>query len=71
LLGRYVCRDEEETLAELLDGEAVGADALADVVGPLIAEVSRRACEPCVTVFGELVALLMAKGKPEEAIRLQ
>jgi hypothetical protein len=69
--GRYVSLDAHETVIELLGGPGIDPAWFSDSFGGLLDEISGRSEHPCVSVFGEIVALLMAESKPEEAIRLE
>jgi signal transduction histidine kinase/ActR/RegA family two-component response regulator len=67
--GLYQAFDAAELLAQLLEAGAVSKERLETVVGKVIGEASGKG-RP-VRVFGEMVALLWAEQKYEEAIRLE
>jgi PAS domain S-box-containing protein len=70
--GRYVKLDASETLARIVVNGSVDEDRFNDVVGEVLSKVrSAVGGNSRIAVFGELVALLWAEGKPEEAIRLE
>jgi PAS domain S-box-containing protein len=71
--GRYVLLDASETLAKLRANEAVAEARFNDFIGELLTRV-RKAAEgpdPRVVVFAELVALLWAEGKPQQALLVE
>ncbi len=68
--GRYVALDAAETLSRIMDGGWPEDRRFAEVVGGVIA-LAARGRSRRVRVFGEMVALLWAAGKPEAAIRLE
>ena len=71
--GRFVSLDAAETLA-MFEGEG-GPDAtlFADLMGGIIARALATAVgeSPRVVIFGEMVALLWAKGQPAAAVQLE
>jgi PAS domain S-box-containing protein len=71
--GRYVLLDARETLSKLKVEGLVDEARVHDVIGGTLARVRNAAegKESRVAVFGEMVALLWAEGKPQEAIRLE
>lgn len=70
---RYVTLDAEETLAALCIDGMVDRGRFIDLIGTTIerAVVRARSNPPRVVVFGEMVALLMAKGDSESTIGLE
>jgi len=71
--GRYVTLDAENTVAALLVDGTIDRDRFIDLIGTPIEQAAAKArSQPSrVVVFGEMVALLVASGKPESAIRLE
>ena len=71
--GRYLFLDATETLAKLMVDGSLDETRLSDAVGKILvqAETAVAHKQGKVAVFGELVALLWAKGKPAEAIRVE
>jgi signal transduction histidine kinase len=71
--GRYATLDAAETLSKIMLHGSPDAARFAGVVGGVIKGVTANSeGEPRpVAAFGEMVALLMADGKPEAAIRLE
>lgn len=71
--GRYVALDAAETLAKITWDGRLDAERFSELVGSLITRAAAAATSsPArVALFGELVALLYADGKPEAAIRLE
>jgi PAS domain S-box-containing protein len=71
--GRYIPVDAEETLPRIMSGGQVNEARFNEIVGELLTRV--RSASECpdsrIAVFGELVALLWAGGKAEEALRLE
>jgi PAS domain S-box-containing protein len=71
--GRYVLLDASETLPKLMIDGMPDESRFADMIGGVLSR-ARSAGEgnnAGVMVFGELVALLWAEGKPQAAIRLE
>ena len=71
--GRYVILDATETLPKVMVNGAVDETRFNDIIGGVLTKV-RSAVDgkaQRVTVFGELVALLWAEGKPEQAIKIE
>jgi signal transduction histidine kinase/ActR/RegA family two-component response regulator len=66
---RYVTMDAAETLAAIVDDGEPDEARFADVVGRSIDRTAHAA--PRIHVFGEMVALLVAAGKQEAAVRLE
>jgi hypothetical protein len=69
--GRLRTLDAGETLATLQRAGVGDLDAFRASVGQIIAETRARAATGSVRAFGEMVALLWAEGKHEEAARLE
>jgi PAS domain S-box-containing protein len=71
--GRYVILDASETLPKFMVNGSVDETRFNEIIGGVLTQV-RSAInneERGVAVFGELVALLWAEGKPQEAIRVE
>jgi PAS domain S-box-containing protein len=71
--GRYVILDATETLPKIMVNGSVDEERFNDIIGGVLTR-ARRAVdhkEAYIAVFGELVALLWAEGKPLEAIRVE
>ena len=70
---RYITLDASETLSRLLIEGTVDRGRFNEIVSQVFARlqsaVSSQDCR--VAVFGELVALLWAQGKPREALRVE
>ncbi len=73
LQGRYIVLDAIETLPELMVEGLVDEERFREIVGGTLvkAEGSVARKQGRVAVFGELVALLWAGGRPSEAIRVE
>jgi PAS domain S-box-containing protein len=73
LQGRYIVLDAIETLPKVMVEGLVDEDRFRETVGQALtkAENSVARKQGRVAVFGELVALLWAGGKPWEAIRVE
>lgn len=73
LQGRYIVLDAIETLPELMVEGLVDEERFREIVGGALvkAEGSVARKQGRVAVFGELVALLWAGGRPSEAIRVE
>jgi PAS domain S-box-containing protein len=71
--GRYVVLDATETMTRLLVDGSVDDDRFHEVVGEVLIQVEKAVSskQGRVAIFGELVALLWADGKPAEAIRVE
>jgi signal transduction histidine kinase/ActR/RegA family two-component response regulator len=67
--GRYMLLDAGETLSRFIVQGALDAERFAEVIGSIINEGAARG--RLVRVFGEMVALLVAEGKPNDAIQLE
>jgi signal transduction histidine kinase/ActR/RegA family two-component response regulator len=69
-LGRLITLDAEEVQTQLtLDDGCLSAERFNDFFGGLIAQASEG--QRPLRVFGELVAVLLAQGKPESAIEVE
>jgi signal transduction histidine kinase len=72
--GRLVVLDAADTLSEFMVDELPSEARFEDVIGGVIARAERTengAPTRNVRAFGEMVAILWARGKPEAAIRLE
>jgi PAS domain S-box-containing protein len=71
--GRYVLLDAHETLPRFLINGSVDETRFTDIIGDVLTRVRNAADDKDsrVAVFGELVALLWADGKPLEALRVE
>ena len=69
LSGRLVMLDAAETLSGFMDGDVPEPARFVEVVGGLVGRVS--AAGRRVRIFGEMVALLWAEGRPDAALRLE
>jgi PAS domain S-box-containing protein len=71
--GCYVAADAEELLPRFMVDGHVDASRFTEIVGDLLSQVRpiSNGKESRIAVFGELVALLWADGKPEEALRVE
>jgi PAS domain S-box-containing protein len=70
--GRYLALDASETLAKFMVNGSVDAARFNDIVGAALEKVRKAAGPDCrIAVFGELVALLWAEGKSEQAIEVE
>ena len=71
--GRYVTLDASKTLSRFMVNGSVDKSRFHDIIGGVLTQVrSTVDGEGCrIAVFGELVALLWAAGKPQEAIRVE
>jgi len=71
--GRFVVLDAAQTLAEFTVNGALAPKIFHDKIAPVI-ERATEACvsdSPRVAAFGEMVALLWAQGKGEQAVQLE
>jgi PAS domain S-box-containing protein len=70
---RYVALDAAETLSQIMIDQTPDPGRFSEVLGATIAKtkIAAKAGEPCVVIFGEMVALLWADGKHDAAIRLE
>jgi len=71
--GRYIPLNAEETLPRIMVNGQVDETRFTEIVGDLLTRVRTAADCPDsrIAVFGELVALLWADGKAQEALRLE
>jgi hypothetical protein len=71
--GRYVLLDARETLLAFMVNGSVDETRFTDTIGHVLTRVRNTAegKDSRIAVFGELVALLWAEGKPQEAIRVE
>ena len=71
--GRYVLLDARETVSKIMIDGLVDEARFADAIGGVLTRVRNAAYgRDCrIAVFGELVALLWAEGKPQDAIRVE
>ena len=71
--GRYIVLDAGETLPKFMVNGSVDEARFIEVIGGVLASVRNAVNhkDSRIAVFGELVALLWAEGKPEEAIRVE
>jgi PAS domain S-box-containing protein len=71
--GRYVVLDATETLAKVVVEGSVDETRFSDTVGGALmqAEMAIAHKQGRIAIFGELVALLWAEGKPSEAVRVE
>ncbi len=71
--GRYISLDASETLLRVMVNGGVDENRFNDAVGGILSQVTmalgKGDCR--IAVFGELVALLWAEGKAQEAIRIE
>ncbi|MEP6995799.1 MAG: MEDS domain-containing protein, partial [Acidobacteriota bacterium] len=69
--GRYLSLDAAETMSRFMVGSRPDERRFAEVVGSIVETVLARSKSMRVRVFGEMVALLCAEGKPDAAIALE
>jgi PAS domain S-box-containing protein len=71
--GRYILADAGETLSRTMVNGLVDETCFTEVVGELLTRARNAAecADSRVAVFGEMVALLWAEGKPQEALRVE
>ena len=71
--GRYVPVDAEETLPRIMANGQVDETRFNEIVGDLLTRARTAADCPGsrIAVFGELVALVWAEGRAQEALRLE
>jgi len=71
--GRYVLLDAHETLPRFMVNDSVDETRFTNIMGDVLTRVRNAADDKDsrVAVFGELVALLWAEGKPLEALRVE
>ena len=71
--GRYVALDAADTLSKFVVNGQLQADRFRDIIGSVLTSV-RASCSgknPRIAAFGEMVALLWADGKAEQAVQLE
>jgi len=72
LKGRYIALDASKTLARLMVDGTIDENRFNDTVSAALRQAQMSVNGDCrIAVFGELVALLWADGKPHEAIRVE
>ena len=73
LQGRYVAVDAKETLTRLMVDGSIDETRFNDILGGVLkrARTAIHGKDCRIAVFGELVALLWAEGRPQEAIRVE
>jgi PAS domain S-box-containing protein len=73
LRGRFVVLDATETLPKFMVNGSVDDQRFNDIIGGVLRQVRSAVDgkERRIAVFGELVALLWAEGKPQMAIRVE
>lgn len=71
LQGRFVSLDASATLDQFAPDCTPDPRRFADVVGSAVSAASSKARSGRVRAFGEMVALLCERGRPEAAIRLE
>jgi hypothetical protein len=70
--GRYIALDAGKTLARLMVDGAIDETRFNDTVSAALRQAQMSINGTCrIAVFGELVALLWADGKPHEALRVE
>jgi PAS domain S-box-containing protein len=71
--GRYVLLDANETLPRFMVNGSVDETRFTNTISDVLTQVRNAADDkdPRVAVFGELVALLWADGKPQEALKVE
>ncbi len=71
--GRLIALDASQTLAEFMLEDWPSEERFNHVIGPIIARAASSASsqKAGVSIFGEMVALLLADGKAQAAIRLE
>jgi PAS domain S-box-containing protein len=71
--GRYVLLDARETLSRIMVDGVIDEARFVNVIGGALrgAQNAAEGKDPRSAVFGEMVAVLWAEGKPQEAIRLE
>jgi PAS domain S-box-containing protein len=67
--GQYLAWDAAETLAKLMEGDALAPERFTERVGGIVTQAAQG--QRRVRIFGELVALLWASGNPSAAIQLE
>ena len=71
--GRFISLDAAETLSRIMIGEMPDPERFSELMGGTIAKAraASRASDPCIVIFGEMVAVLWAEGKYDAAMRLE
>jgi signal transduction histidine kinase len=71
--GRLVVLDAQEMLGTFMVEDWPNEQRFKEVIGGVVAKAAAaaQAGHPRVAIFGEMVALLLAQGKPDAAIRLE
>ncbi len=71
--GRYVLLDAHETLSRFLVGGLIDETRFSEIIGGVLTRARNAAGgkDSGVAVFGEMVALLWADGRPQEALRVE
>jgi MEDS: MEthanogen/methylotroph, DcmR Sensory domain len=69
--GRFIALDASSTLANVMRDGKPDRSLFREVVGVLLAKLSRDGSRRRIAAFGEMGALLWASGKPEAAIELE
>jgi PAS domain S-box-containing protein len=71
--GRYLALDAQETLTKVVVGGTPNFSRFTELIGGLISRAIQAANTqgPCVTIFGEMVALLWSEGQYESAVLLE
>jgi PAS domain S-box-containing protein len=71
--GRYITMDASETLARVVVDGVVDQKSFVAIISNVLDQATKaiHGKDGRIAVFGELVALLWAEGKPEEAIRVE
>lgn len=69
--GLLTCLDADETLGRFMDGDVPSADRFEEAVGGALDEVAARFPERTVRAFGEMVDILVQRGRREAALRLE
>ena len=69
--GLLLVADAETTLAALLDGDRPSRERFERIIGGLLDQLEERFPGRRIRVFGEMVDLLCARGRPDAAIELE
>ncbi len=67
--GRFLSLDAHETLARIMNHEAVNSDKFLDVIGTLVDKAAKRG--KGVRIFGEMVGVLCSTGRFDAAVELE
>ena len=67
--GKYISLDAHETLAEIMNGDAVDAKSFSKLLGLHLEKSSKNGGR--TRIFGELVAVLLAEGNGDAAVDLE